>query len=142
MAQGDGKYLRDFVLKVNKGDYDVLDTYSLVFLSDTFASIDVNVTNPNLATYTQTSGGTIVKTALTRVTTNIKFDADDPALFAKNASNPADVRTILVINDTSASDDAYQVFDATTDGTTALDLVNNDLTFAFGVNGISTITLT
>ena len=147
MAQGEGKYLRDYVLKVNKGDYDVLDTYSLVFLSNTFASIDVNVTNPNLATYTQTSGGTIVKTALsnftiTRVTTNIKFDADDPAAFLKNASNPADVRTILVINDTSASDDAYQVFDATTDGTTPLDLVNNDLTFAFGANGISTITLT
>jgi len=146
MAQGDGKYLRDFVLKINKGDYDVLDTYSLVFLSDTFASIDVNATNPNLASYTETTGGTITKTVLsnftiTRVTTNVKFDADDPALFAKNASNPADVRTILVINDTSASDDAYQVFDATTDGSTPLDLINNDLTFAFGANGISTITL-
>ena len=147
MAQGSGKYLRDYNLKVNRGDYAVTDTYSVVFLSNTYASVDVNVTNPNLASYTETTGGTIVKTALsnftiTRATTVVKFDADDPATFVKNASNPADVRTILVINDTSASDDAMQVFDATTDGSTPLDLVNNDLSFAFGANGIMDITLT
>lgn len=147
MAQGSAKYLRDFPLKLNEGDYDVLDTYSLVFLSDTYASVDVDATNPALASYTETTGGTITKTVLsnftiTRVTTSIKFDADDPSSFLKNASNPADVRTILLINDTSVSDDAAQVFDATTDGTTPLDLINNDLTFNFGVGGIMTITLT
>jgi len=147
MAQGDGKYLRDYILKVNKGEYDVLDTYSVVFLSDTYASVNVDATNPNLASYTETTGGSITKTTLsnftiTRATTTVKFDADDPATFTKNASNPADVRCILVINDTSVSDDAMQVFDATTDGTTPLDLVNNDLSFAFGANGIMDITLT
>jgi hypothetical protein len=146
MAQGTAKYLRDWPLKLNEGDYDETDTYSLVFLSDTYASIDVDVTDPVLTDYTETTGGTIVKTTLsnftiTRVTTNIKFDADDPATFTKNASNPADVRTIGVINDT-VSDDVAQVVDATTDGTTPLDLVNNDLSFAFNANGIMTITVT
>lgn len=146
MAQGDGKYLRDYPLKLNQGDYSDTDTYSIAFLSDTFASIDVNVTNPVLTTYTETTGGTITKTALsnftiTRVTTNIKFDADDPATFVKNVSNPADVRVILVINDTVA-DNAAQAFDATTDGSTPLDLVNNDLSFSFNAAGIMTITLT
>lgn len=146
MAQGTAKYLRDFPLKMNKGDYADTDTYSVAFLSDTYASIDVNVTNPVLTTYTETTGGTIVKTALsnftvTRVTTNIKFDADDPATFLKNASNPADVRSILIINDT-VNDDAWQAIDATTDGSTPLDLVNNDLALSFDANGIMTITLT
>ena len=146
MAQGTAKYLRDFPLKLNKGEYADTDTYSIAFLSDTFASIDVNVTNPVLTTYTETSGGTIVKTPLsnftiTRVTTNIKFDADDPATFLKNASNPADVRTLLIINDTVA-DNAWQAIDATTDGSTPLDLVNNDLSLTFDANGIMTVTLT
>jgi len=146
MAQGTAKYLRDFPFKMNKGDYADTDTYSIVFLSDTFASVDVNVTNPVLTTYTETTGGTIVKTALsnftvTRVTTNVKFDADDPATFVKNASNPTDVRTILIINDTVA-DNAWQAIDATTDGSTPLDLVNNDLALSFDANGIMTATLT
>lgn len=146
MAQGTAKYLRDFPLKLNKGNYADTDTYSIAFLSDTFASIDVDVTNPVLTTYTETTGGTIVKTALsnftiTRITTNIKFDADDPATFLKNASNPADVRTLLIINDTVA-DNAWQAIDATTDGTTPLDLVNNDLSLTFDANGIMTVTLT
>ncbi len=146
MAQGDAKYLRDWPFKLNKGDYDDTDTYSIAFLSDNIAAIDVNVTDPTLTTYTETTGGNIVKTALsnftiTRVTTNVKFDADDPATFLKNASNPTDVRVILIINDT-VSDDAAQAIDATTDGTTALDLVNNDLSLSFDANGIMTVTLT
>lgn len=145
MALGDAKLFRDFALKINQGDYNDGDTYAVTFLSDTYASISIDATNPNLASFTETTGGNIVKTALagftvTRATTTITFDATDPSSFLKNASNPADVRTMLVINDTSASDDAYQVFDLTSDGTTPPDLVNNDLTFAFGASGITTAT--
>lgn len=147
MALGDSKYLRDFALKINRQVYAPTDTYAIVFLSDTFASIDVNATNPQLSNYTETSGGNISKTALanftiTRATTTITFDADDPSTFASNASNPTDCRTILIINDTSANDDAWQAIDATTDGNTPIDLVNNDLTLQFNASGIMTITLT
>lgn len=147
MAQGDAKLLRDYVLKATKGVYLEADTYSLVFLSDTFASISIDVTNPQLSLYTQTTGGNITgpinlsNFTITRATTTITFDADDTATILKNASNPADVRTLLIINDTSTNNDSYQVFDMTTDGTTPLDLVNNDLDFTFGASGITTITL-
>jgi hypothetical protein len=146
MAQGDAKYLRDFPFKMNKGAYADTDTYSIAFLSNAYSSIDVDVSNPVLTTYTETTGGNIAKTALsnftvTRVTTNVKFDADDPATFTKDPSNPADVRTILIINDT-VTDDAWQVIDATTDGTTPLDLINNDLVLSFDANGIMIATLT
>lgn len=147
MALGDSKYLRDFALKINRQVYAPTDTYSIVFLSDTFASIDVNASNPQLSSYTETSGGNISKTALsnftiTRLNEVITFDADDPATFASNASNPTDCRTILIINDTSPNDDAWQAVDATTDGTTPIDLVNNDLSIQFNASGIMTITLT
>ena len=146
MAQGDAKYLRDFPLKLNRGDYNVLNTYSLVFLSDTYSLVNVDATNPALGDFTETTGGNISKTVLANVTitragTEIKFDADDPATFLKDALNPADVRTLMIINDT-VSDNAAQVFDATVDGTTPLDLINNDLTISFSASGFMTITLT
>lgn len=148
MAQGEAKLFRDFPLKANKGDYSDTDTYAVVFLSDTYASVDIDATNPQLSNYTATSGGNIPAQSnlsnftITRVLTTITFDADDLATFLKDALNPTDARTILVINATSVNDDTLQIFDATTDGTTPLDLVNNDLTFTFGAQGISQILLT
>jgi hypothetical protein len=68
------------------------------------------------------------------------MDATDIATIAKNASNPATVKCAIIYNDTSASDDLVQVFDLTADGTTAIDLVNNDLAFTFGAGGINTAT--
>jgi hypothetical protein len=44
-------------------------------------------------------------------------------------------------NNTSASDDLINAWDLTTDGSTALDLVNNDFTFSFGASGILTATV-
>lgn len=146
MAQGDAKLFRDFALKSNQGDYSDSDTYSIAFLSDTYASVDIDATNPQLSNFTVTSGGNIPAStnlagfAVTRATTTIKFDATDPSTFPKNVSNPTDARTLLVYNNTSTNDDAYQAFDLTTDGTTPLDLVNNDLTFNFGAAGITTAT--
>lgn len=146
MAQGDAKLFRDFALKSNQGDYADSDTYSLAFLSDQYSTIDIDATNPVLASFTVVSGGNIPAAtnltgyAITRSGTTITFDATDPATFSKNASNPITAKSLLVYNNTSASDDAYQVFDLTSDGSTALDLVNNDLVFSFGASGITTAT--
>lgn len=146
MAQGDAKLFRDFVLKSNQGDYSDADTYSIAFLSDTYALIDIDATNPQLSNFTVTSGGNIPASTnlagftVSRSGTTVTFDAADPATFAKDGANPVDARSLLVYNNTSASDDAYQVFDLTEDGVTPLDLVNNDLVFSFGVAGITTAT--
>ena len=147
MALGTSDYVRDWPLKLNEGQYLEADTYTATFLSDTYASINLDATNPQLSDYTQTTGGNIVATNLvnftiSRATTTITFDADDLPTFAKDAANPTDVRVLLIFNNTSTNDDAAQIIDLTTDGTTPPDLVNNDLTINFNVNGIMTATLT
>lgn len=148
MAAGDNKIFRDFVLKVNEGTYSEGDVWSLAFVSDSYSSIDADASNPNLgATVTVTSGGNVSASlnlsnfTITRSGGTITFDADDIATISKNASNPSDVRSAVIFNNTSASDDLVCAFDLTSDGSTALDLVNNDLAFTFGAGGIITATV-
>ena len=147
MAAGDSKLFNEYVLKERKGTYAEADVWTLAFVSNTYASVSADLANPNLASVTVTSGGNVAASynlasaAYTRTTNVIKFDATDIGTITKNASNPADVRCAVVYNNTSAADDLVQIFDMTTDGTTALDLVNNDFTFSFGAGGINTATV-
>lgn len=147
MAAGDSKLFNEYVLKERQGTYAQTDVWSLAFISNTYASVSADLATPTIASVTVTSGGNVAATyalasvAYTRSTNTIKFDATDIGQILKNASNPADVRCAVVYNNTSASDDLVQVFDMTTDGTTALDLVNNDFTFSFGATGINTTTV-
>ena len=147
MAAGDSKLFNEYVLKERQGSYLQADVWSLAFVSDTYASLSADLATPNLSSVTVTSGGNVAATyalgsaVFTRATNVIKFDASDIGQILKNASNPADVRCAVVYNNTSAADDLVQVFDMTADGTTALDLINNDFTFAFGAGGINTATV-
>lgn len=144
MAAGDSKLFNEYVLKERRGDYAQADVWTLAFVSNTYASVSADLANPNLASVTVTSGGNVAASynlanvAYSRATNTIKFDADPIGTITKNASNPADVRCAVVYNNTSAADDLVQIFDMTTDGTTPLDLVNNDFTFSFGASGINT----
>lgn len=147
MAAGDSKLFNEYVLKERKGTYLEADVWSLAFVSNTYASVSADLANPNIASVTVTSGGNVAATyalgsaAYTRATNVVKFDATDIGQILKNASNPADVRCAVVYNNTSVADDLVQIFDMTTDGTTALDLINNDFTFTFGAGGINTATV-
>lgn len=147
MAAGDNKIFRDFVLKNNEGAYNEGDVWSLAFVSNTYSTIDTNATNPNLASVSVVSGGnvtasyTLASFQITRTGGTITFDATDIPTILKNASNPATLRSAVVYNNTSAADDLMCAFDMTADGTTALDLVNNDFTFTFGAGGIITATV-
>jgi len=147
MAAGDSKIFNEYVLKERQGVYAQADAWRLAFISDTYASISDDLATPNISSVTVTSGGNVAASyllasvAYTRATTVIKFDATDLAQILKNASNPADVRCAVIYNDTSAADDLVQIFDMTSDGTTPLDLVNNDFTFTFGAGGINTATV-
>lgn len=145
MAAGDSKAFNDAVLKTRKGLYAEGDAWELVFLSDTYASMDTDLVNPTSATFTPVVGGNIAASYVlanvnvNRVTNVVTFDADDIGQVVKNAANPVDLRTALLRNAT-VTNDAIQVWDMTADGTTALDLVNNDFTFSFGASGINTST--
>jgi len=141
MAAGDTKLMSDTIRK------DRIGTYAqLVFFSDTFASILSTTANPTSATYTVVSGGSfpantaLANEAITRSGAVITFDADDVSQFVKNASNPA-IKTAGLINATN-SNDLFQVWDVTADGSTAVDTVNNDFTFNFGASGVNTSTNT
>ena len=147
MAQGDSKLYRDAVLKLNEGVYQEANVWTIAFVSDTYATLNADATNPVLANVTVVSGGNVNAVnnlsgfSITRATTTITADATDLATITKNASNPTTVRCAVLYNNTSASDDLIQAWDLTTDGSTALDLVNNDFTFSFGANGIFTATV-
>lgn len=145
MAAGSTKAFNDAVLKTRKGAYAEGDTWQLVFLSDTYASINTDLTNPTSASFTPVVGGnvsasyTLGSITIDRVTNVIKFDAADIGQILKNASNPANLKTALLRNAT-VTNDAIQAWDMTADGTTSLDLINNDFTFTFGAGGINTST--
>lgn len=145
MAQGETKLFNDYVLKDRQGVYATANDWQIVFLSDTYASINTDLTNPTSASFTITSGGNVAASyaltgeAVTRSAALITFDANDIGTILKDAGNPADVRCALLRNAT-VTNDAIQVWDMTTDGSTALDLVNNDFTFNFGAGGINTST--
>lgn len=147
MAAGDSKLFNEYVLKERVGNYAQADVWSLSFISDTFASVSGDLANPNISSVTVTSGGNVAASynlanvLFTRTVNVIKFDADDIGKILKDALNPVDVRCAVLFNNTSANDDLAQIYDLTTDGTTALDLVNNDFTFSFGAGGINTATI-
>ena len=145
MAAGSTKAFNDAVLKTRKGIYAEGDTWQLVFLSDTYASINTDLTNPTSASFTPVAGGNVAASytlgsiTIDRVTNVIKFDAADIGQILKSASNPANLKTALLRNAT-VTNDAIQAWDMTADGTTSLDLINNDFTFTFGAGGINTST--
>ena len=147
MAAGDSKIFNEYVLKERQGSYLQADVWSLAFVSNTYASISADLATPNISSVTVTSGGNVTATyalgsaAYTRSTNVIKFDAADIGQILKNASNPADVRCAVIYNDTSVADDLVQIYDMTADGSTALDLINNDFTFTFGAGGLNTATV-
>lgn len=147
MAAGNSKLFNEYVLKERQGVYSQADALRVAFISDTYASVSADLATPNLSSVTVTSGGNVAvsyllaSVAYTRATNVIKLDAADLPQILKDGSNPSDVRCAVIYNDTSAADDLVQIYDMTADGTTALDLVNNDFTFTFGAGGINTATV-
>tara|TARA_R110002111_G_scaffold44030_9_gene80266 strand:- start:41 stop:490 length:450 start_codon:yes stop_codon:yes gene_type:complete len=145
MAAGDTKAFNDAVLKSKKGIYAEGNTWEIVFLSDTYASVNTDLTNPTSASFTPVSGGNVAASyalgsiVIDRTSNVIKFDADDIPQILKSGTNPVTVKTALLRNAT-VTNDAIQVWDMTIDGTTSLDLANNDFTFTFGAGGINTVT--
>lgn len=144
MAAGDTKLMSDTLRKDREGLYSISDNWQIVFFSDAFASIASTTANPTSATYTTVSGGNfaanypLANEAVTRSGATVTFDADDIGQILKHASNPA-IKTAGLINATHTND-LFQVWDMTADGTTSVDTVNSDFTFNFGATGINTST--
>jgi len=145
MARGDSKKVSEYDLKSGDGAYNnSSDTFSWLLVTDTFASIDAN-TALNAASFTAaTIGGNYAgKTALTTVTwtraANVSTLDYDDVTFAADGANPVDAKCLVILNDTSAADDAFKIVDLTTDGTTAVDLTQG-FTMTINASGSGTIT--
>ena len=145
MARGDSKKVSEYDFRAGRGDYDnTADTFAWVLVTNAYASIDAD-TVLNLASFTQaTIGGNYAgKTALANVTwsraANVSTLDYDNVTFAADAANPTDARCLVILNDTSAADDALKIIDLTTDGTTAVDLTQG-FTYTVNANGSVTVT--
>lgn len=149
MAAGDSKLAQEYPLKAGNGDYNnSSDTFRIFFCSDTFAAIDATQTPFNLSDVTQVGGGNfpIAGVVLGSVTwarsgAVSTLDYADLTTIAKNASNPTTIRTAVIVNDTSTSDDIYKVVDLTANGSTAIDVVTNDFDYAVNASGSITGTV-
>lgn len=149
MAAGDSKLAQEYPLQAGTGAYNnTSDTFRIFFCSDTFAAIDATQTPFNLSDVTQVGGGNfpIAGIVLTSVTWTRSgavstLDYADLATILKDGSNPATIRTAVIVNDTSTSDDIYKVVDLTSDGSTAIDVINNDFDYAVNASGSVTGTV-
>ena len=146
MARGDSKKVSEYDLKSGDGAYNnSSDTFAYLLVTNTYASIDAD-TALNAASFTgATVGGNYAgKTSLANVTwtrlTNVStFNFDDIPILS-NAGNPTDAKCLVILNDTSAADDAMKIVDLTTDGSTPVDLTAGDFTYTVAVAGSATVT--
>lgn len=149
MAAGDSKLAQEYPLQAGTGVYNnTSDVFRIFFCSNTYAAIDATQTPFNLSDVTQVGGGNfpiagILLTSVTWTRTGAvsKLDYADLTTIAKNASNPSTIRTAVIVNDTSTSDDIYKVVDLTSDGSTAIDVINNDFDYAVNAGGSVTGTV-
>jgi len=126
-------------------------TFKLAIVTDAYASVLKAAVDPVLGDFTEaTPGGnyTVGGNALPGNAWTIgavspgvtALDFTDFAM-SKDASNPTDGRTAIIVNSTGGIRTIHAI-DLTTDGSTAVDLVNNDLTITFNANGTLNATVT
>jgi hypothetical protein len=146
MAQGDSFIFYDFELKRGQGNYNLgTDGFSIAFVADTFASLNQSATNPNISGFTPLSGGNFAAStnlgSLTwgRTGSVSTFDYANLATILKDAANPTTIRVALIKHTTSG--DLYKAVDLTTDGSTAIDVVNNDFDYTVSASGSMTTTV-
>jgi hypothetical protein len=152
MARGDLKTFDYYPYNAGLKLYDnSLDAFKYALLTDAFASVSKATVDPTTASFTEvaaggnyTSGGNALAGVVWSIGTVAAgitaLDFTDIAL-TKLAASPTTAKTML-INNSTAGNRSYHVIDLTIDGTTAIDLVNNDLSVIFAAGGTVNITVT
>ena len=152
MARGDLKTFDYYPYNAGLKRYDnSTDTFKLAIITEAYASVLKAQVDLSLSTYTEvgaggnyTAGGNALPgNAWTIGVVSPGVTALDFTDFSmlKAAGNPTTGRVALIINSTAANR-CYHAIDLTIDGTTAVDLVNNDLTITFNANGTVNATVT
>jgi len=149
MAQGDLKTFDYYPFNAGKKLYDnINDTFKYAFVTDAFSTVSKAEVEPDLSSFTEVSAGgnysaggnALAGNAWTIAAGITKLDFTDISL-TKQASSPTTAKTLLIINSTAGNDCYHAIQLGAADGD-AVDLVNNDLTVTFNVNGTVNITVT
>lgn len=152
MARGDLKTFDYYPYNAGLKLFDnSTDTFKLVLSTIAYGTVDKAAVDPILTTYTEcaaggnyTAGGNALANPAWTIgvvsagVTALDFDAFS---MLKLAGNPITAKTALVMNFTGGTRHIHAI-DLTTDGTTAVDLVSNDLSITFAAGGTVNITVT
>tara|TARA_R110002126_G_scaffold173241_1_gene321931 strand:+ start:1953 stop:2414 length:462 start_codon:yes stop_codon:yes gene_type:complete len=152
MARGDLKTFDYYPYNAGLKLYNnSTDSFKYAIVTDAYAAVLKTTVDPVLTSFTEVGAGgnySAGGNALAGVAWTIgvvsagvtALDFTDVSML-KAAGNPTTGKTVLIINST-ATNRGYHAIDLTSDGTTAVDLVNNDLTITFNANGTVNATVT
>ena len=124
-------------------DLSITTDFSVMLITTLPTVSDVT---PDTADYTEvsgsnyTAGGIALTTSWNEATGTVTFDSTVNPSWTQHASGPTNIKAALIYSETAVGEDALAFIDMTTDGgTTAISLVDGDISITFHANGIFTL---
>jgi len=146
MAQGDFLLFEEYSLNIADGSHDMnSDTFALILI--TTLPVITGAT-PDRADYTEvtggggySTGGIVLTSTYTEAAGTATFDSSTNPAWTAAAGSPTNIKAGLLVNNTHVgTNDAIGFIDMTTDGgTTAISLVDGDITVTWNASGVFTL---
>jgi len=146
MAQGDFTLFEEYRKTIADGSHDMDgDTFSLILI--TTLPVAAAVT-PDRGDFTEvtagggySTGGIALTTTYTEAAGTATFDSSTNPSWTAAAGSPTNIIAALLVNDTHAgTTDAIGFIDMTVDGgSTAISLVDGDITVTWNASGVFTL---
>ena len=144
MAQGDLTVYEEFRLYIGDGSHDLnSDTFKVALITTLPTASDAT---PDFADYTEvsgtgyTGGGETAAATYTEAAGTATFDIADVS-WTQNGAGPTNIKAAIIYNTSHVgTNDAVAFVDMTTDGgTTAISLVDGDISITFNASGVFTL---
>ena len=147
MALSDSKRMSEYDFQQGLGKYNNnTDVFKWVIVTESFTATSADTSSIALSNFTKVASAgnyvqdTILANSVWSRTDDVSELNYDDFNFAADGSNPVTGKTIVVYNDTSASDDAYKLIDMTSDGGTTPADTTLGLNFTVNAGGAGTVT--
>lgn len=146
MAQGTLTLFEEFSKNIGDGSHDLdADSFKVMLITQQVGgtpTITAADATPDSADYTEvtgtgyTAGGEAITVTWTEANGTATFQVTSGATsWTQNGAGPATIKTALIYNTTHAgTNDAIGFIDMTTDGTTAISLIDGDITITWNPN--------
>ena len=144
MAAGDLTVFDEAKKNIGNNNFDLSGTtdFSCMLITTIPTASDGT---PDSSDYTEVSGGTeytaggvALSTTWNEAAGTVTFDSSVNPSWTQDASGPANIRAALIYSET-ATEDALCFIDMTSDGSTAISLVDGDITITFDAAGLFTL---